>query len=103
MQDMSEVLMLDMGCNGDYPPALRSPGEAARFSFTEQGSHATPTDSSDAAWQIAEVLLICTLLQWLGLLMLHIRFPFPLLIHCQNNEMCLSRDITETGGHTSQK
>jgi hypothetical protein len=66
MQDMSEVLMLDMGGNGDYRPALGSPREAARFSFAEQGSHAMPSDSSDAAWQIAEVLLLRILLQWRG-------------------------------------
>ncbi len=56
MQDMNEVLMLDMSGNGDYPPALGPPGEAAHFAFTDHGCHLAPADSSDVAWQIAEVL-----------------------------------------------
>ncbi len=55
VQDMSEVLMLDMGGNGAYGQG--SPGEAARFSFSEHSSHTVPADASDAAWQIAEVAL----------------------------------------------
>jgi len=53
VQDMSEVLMLDMGGNGGY--GQDSSGEAARFSFSEHSSHTVPGDTSDAAWQIAEV------------------------------------------------
>ena len=52
---MSEVLMLDMGGNGGYGQG--SPGEPARFSFSEHSSHTVPADASDAAWQIAEVSL----------------------------------------------
>lgn len=55
VQDMSEVLMLDMGGNGGY--GQDSSGEAARFSFSEHSSHTVPGDTSDAAWQIAEVAL----------------------------------------------
>ncbi len=58
LQDMSEVLMLDMGGNSGYAAGLTSPKNAARFSFNEHSSHAASADASDASWQLAEVLQI---------------------------------------------
>ena len=75
VQDMSEVLMLDMGGNGAYGQG--SPGEAARFSFSEHSSHTVPADASDAAWQIAEVPLQKRALAVnMELLLAHVRAPF---------------------------
>ena len=58
LQDMSEVLMLDMGGNSGYAAGLTSPKNAARFSFNEHSSHAASADASDASWQIAEVSVL---------------------------------------------
>ena len=83
VQDMSEVLMLDMGGNGGYGQG--SPGEAARFSFSEHSSHTMPADTSDAAWQIAEVSLQKRALAMnMELLLAHVQPPFFLSrgLHC---------------------